>query len=221
MSKNRELEIFGYADKVINKTRTYIRSEFQRLATVLPFDELNYIDTKDYVTAMFNRISKRAKRDYERIIKDSYNRTVKEVGGEIKRRDYDGLLIVMFGYNVVTQYVYRKEIARKRDRLVEALMSTNGDVQGARNAIRISMNLLTRQVREYSEQSVGIAREQAFKDLGVKKVEWVAEADEKTCEDCMSLNGKIFSIESVPDAPHYNCRCYIEQFITDDEKSEE
>ena len=37
----------------------------------------------------------------------------------------------------------------------------------------------------------------------------MAEKDDKTCDECMALDGLVFLLRDVPDKPHYNCRCTL------------
>ena len=53
------------------------------------------------------------------------------------------------------------------------------------------------------------ATRRAYKDVGVQYVRWVAEKDDKTCDECMALDGLVFLLRDVPDKPHYNCRCTL------------
>jgi SPP1 gp7 family putative phage head morphogenesis protein len=54
------------------------------------------------------------------------------------------------------------------------------------------------------------AREEMFKaneDL-IKKVQWVATLDTRTCPTCSALDGEVFDIDQGPRPPrHINCRC--------------
>ena len=40
-----------------------------------------------------------------------------------------------------------------------------------------------------------------------KKYIWISETGENTCEECKSLDGKIFTGDKVPLRPHPNCKC--------------
>lgn len=45
---------------------------------------------------------------------------------------------------------------------------------------------------------------------GITEVEWLAAPGDRTCDECMSLDGQRFPIDSKPDCPlHPNCRCII------------
>lgn len=49
----------------------------------------------------------------------------------------------------------------------------------------------------------------AAKERGYTNVEWLAEKDERLCDECRSMNGKIFPIEQAPRILHPNCRCTV------------
>lgn len=58
-----------------------------------------------------------------------------------------------------------------------------------------------------------IARQQAFKELGITKYQYFAREDERTCEYCGSLHGLVFPISAyevgVTASPiHPRCRCW-------------
>lgn len=45
-----------------------------------------------------------------------------------------------------------------------------------------------------------------------KNVKYIWKSSKGACEKCQNLNGKIFSsIEEIPDLPHPNCKCWIEE----------
>jgi hypothetical protein len=54
---------------------------------------------------------------------------------------------------------------------------------------------------------------EAYKDLGVEKVIRVAELDERTCQDCIELDGTIYNLGEEPEIMlHDFCRCYYEPY---------
>jgi SPP1 gp7 family putative phage head morphogenesis protein len=57
----------------------------------------------------------------------------------------------------------------------------------------------------------------AYKDRGVKRVEYLAALDERTCGTCGPLNGKTYAISRAPILPlHPNCRCTYIPVIVDE-----
>ena len=49
-----------------------------------------------------------------------------------------------------------------------------------------------------------------YKEKGVEKVEWLAAVSDRTCEQCMKLDGQVFDIDTVSAPPiHPMCRCSL------------
>lgn len=66
---------------------------------------------------------------------------------------------------------------------------------------------------DYQMQKVGIPTVSQLNDSdsNVEYV-WHTAGDDKVCEECQDLDGQIFhSISDIPDKPHPNCRCYVEE----------
>lgn len=70
------------------------------------------------------------------------------------------------------------------------------------------------------------ASQNAYKEDGVKKYQWLATLDLKTCEDCGPLDGKIFSVgkgitgETLP-PKHIFCRCTTVPYYDDNDTSDD
>ena len=50
-----------------------------------------------------------------------------------------------------------------------------------------------------------------------RKYKWIAEFGENTCKKCAALDGKEFEEDEVPQRPHPNCRCKVEEISVVDE----
>lgn len=78
----------------------------------------------------------------------------------------------------------------------------------------LTMENITRRLAITETTAVGsIARNAAFKELGITKYKYYAREDERTCEQCGSLHGLIFPISAYEvgtTAPvlHPMCRCW-------------
>lgn len=58
---------------------------------------------------------------------------------------------------------------------------------------------------------------QSYKDTGIKKVQFWAAEDERTCERCGAMHRKIYDIDKAPILPlHPNCRCTYLPVIEDE-----
>lgn len=64
--------------------------------------------------------------------------------------------------------------------------------------------------RTETMRAVNGAAVDRFKEAGVDKVEFLAAWDDRTCDECESLHGKIFDLWGAPDLPiHPQCRCTL------------
>ena len=73
-----------------------------------------------------------------------------------------------------------------------------------------ALKYLIMQTTHYADKATAEAELQAMKDAGVTKVMWLTERDDRVCDICYPLDGKVFNIDSVPDIPqHWNCRCRL------------
>jgi SPP1 gp7 family putative phage head morphogenesis protein len=72
----------------------------------------------------------------------------------------------------------------------------------------IGMNRARAMARTETMYSANQAALRRYQQQGVARVVWIAGADDRCCDECIALNGKIFDISNVPDIPkHINCRC--------------
>jgi SPP1 gp7 family putative phage head morphogenesis protein len=82
------------------------------------------------------------------------------------------------------------------------------------NGLYNSYRLVRSETMHYLNQATLMA----YKDRGVKRVEYLAALDERTCETCGPLNGKTYAISRAPILPiHPNCRCTYIPVIVDSE----
>ena len=115
-------------------------------------------------------------------------------------------------YSPVTKYVYIREVERKRARFFEAIVADTGAKlrRDMESDYRAAENAWIRQTRQAMIDTEDRAAITAYRDAGVRRVRWIAQRDDKVCEECERLDGLLFSIDAVPDKPHYNCRCSLE-----------
>lgn len=203
-------------DSLLKKAKEKIRTEFNRLGS-MGFDELNVTNTTKTTKAMFGRLLSNNEKLYLAAAKDAYakaTKSAKSVGysGEESEINADWLMTILLAYNLVTGYLYNREAERKRLRLNEQILTAReyDDRQMLNRDLQKSANLLWTQTSQYGIDVVDNATLQAYADMGVDKVRWVAELDSRTCEVCRSRNGVVYDIAKVPKKTHYNCRCYLE-----------
>lgn len=201
--------IYSTADKAIKAMNRANLKAFNRLK-LAKFDELHLIRS---VADLYDASIAYAKRKYLEIAYDAYITALIEA--EVSRERAKGMaeddittdwiLDMLEESDSVTLYEFMAESDRKKQRLIEALAATKN-----RNAeIDKALRYWTAQVAQYADNTVFNARLAAFKAIGIKKVMWVTQKDERVCEDCEPLDGKIFEIDMVPHTPHWGCRCYV------------
>lgn len=209
--------MYKHLDSLLEKVKKRIRTEFNRLG-MLGFDELNVVNTKKVTKEMFDRLLSDNEGMYQKAAKKAYSKAKSDAIGMGYREEEnteltaEWLEAVLLGYNLVTGYVYPREAERKRLRLNEQILTARefDDRQLYNAGLQRAANLWWTQTSQYGIDVVDEATIQAYKDVGVKKVKWVAQIDARTCDVCESRNGVIYELLKVPKKTHYNCRCYLE-----------
>jgi SPP1 gp7 family putative phage head morphogenesis protein len=213
--------MYKHLDSLLAKVKKKLRIEFNRLG-LLGFDELNVVNTKKITKAMFDRLLSQNESAYRKAADKAYTQAkkrAKDVGYTEEKREESGdtvggewLTGVLLAYNFVTGYVYDREAERKRLRLNEQLLTAReyDDRQLLNDSTRRTANLWWTQTIQYGVDIVDSATLQAYKDMGVTKVRWVAVEDGRQCHTCDSRNGVVYRLSDVPAKTHYGCRCYLE-----------
>jgi SPP1 gp7 family putative phage head morphogenesis protein len=209
--------MYKYLDTLLEKAKTKLRTEFNRLG-VMGFDDLNVVNTKKVTKEMFDRLLSYNEKMYRKVADDSYAKAKKKASAAgYSEEDPEGvggewLAGVLLAYNLITGYLYGREAERKRLRLNEQILTAREfDSRELYNeSLRKTANLWWTQTSQYGITVVDEATVQAYKDMGVDRVRWVAELDSRTCKVCRERNGKIYELLKVPQKTHYNCRCYLE-----------
>ena len=198
--------MYQYLDEQLSKAKKRLRTEFNRLS-VMGFDELNVVNTRKITKDMFDRLLSDNEKMYLKVALKAYS----SAGGNAGQLDEEWLVGVLAMYNLVTGYLYKSEAERKRLRLNEQILTAReySDRAMYNDSLRRSANLWYTQTAQYGISVVDEATLKAYRDMGVKEVQWIAMDDGKECEDCKSRNGKIYKITEVPDKSHYGCRCYL------------
>lgn len=209
--------MYNYLDTLLAKLKKKLRTEFNRLG-MMGFDELNVVNTKKVTKEMFDRLTAENEKSYKKVAVDAYGKAKKKAadaghtGEESSEIGGEWLTGVLLAYNFVTGYLYNREVERKRLRLNEQILTAReyDDRQMFNDSLRRTANLWWTQTLQYGVTVVDEATLQAYKDMGVKKVRWVAKIDKRTCKVCRERNNQIYKILEVPRKTHYNCRCYLE-----------
>ena len=168
-----------------NHSRTFSRYK----ALIKPqFDSLNVIERTKEMYELLEELNENA-------FLEMANRTYREVNPQAEPpTDKEWLLGLLLAYDIITKYVYKHEIERKRARFAEALIAT----QRKQQEFATASNLLWKQTAQYAITVTDEASMQAYIDTGVKKVRWITEGDSKVCPVCRSRANKIYPIKSAP-----------------------
>ena len=229
MALNEEMDVYGRADRL---TAEVLESTARRFATLrrradrlADFDELNRLTRALYTQAYL---------DMRELVREIGVQEYADLTDERKRRERfeDLFLLVLFDESdPITGYVLGNEVDRKRERLYEQVVSIKshktpdqeageyGDtivysqVNEIRKAFDRAYNLWAHMVQEYAVRSVDVSRLMAFEDMGIEKVRWNAEIDDKVCQQCLDWHGRVFPLHRVPAKPHWNCRCWLTPVI--------
>jgi SPP1 gp7 family putative phage head morphogenesis protein len=205
-------------DSLLVKAKKKIRTEFNKLG-VMGFDALNVVNTKKITKEMFDRLLADNEKTYRKAADDAYSKGKKKARSagytEVEKPNGVGgewLVGILLAYNLVTGYLYDREVERKRLRLNEQILTAReyNSREMYNYSLRRTANLWWTQTAQYGIDVVDEATLQAYKDMGVEKVKWVAELDSRTCNVCRERNGVIYELSKVPKKTHYNCRCYLE-----------
>lgn len=175
------------------------------------FDEMNVLKTRKHVKKLYGNIEKIIKKELVNILaplEEMYYDIALDMGFDGDPEDLDESFIEEFfeEYNPVTKYVFKNELSRKESRLFESLVA---DALDRNHSYKTAEKLLVRQVKQSTIDLEDEVAKTVYKALGVKRVQWVAEHDERTCGVCHELDGKIYDLKDIPPKQHYQCRCYL------------
>lgn len=199
---------YSHADKALKVLNDTIGREFQNISVSLRFDELNVIKVKKQIGAMYTRINLEVIRQFEKVARHVFDDTENELGVTHTEFVSGSFVLALFKrYDPVTKYVYTSEWERKRDRLVESIMASDGRRE-LRQALKRALDLMAFQVRQYADNLTDETRREVFERAGVDEVKWNTQHDVKVCGECNDRDGMIYPIDAVP-CKHNRCRCYL------------
>lgn len=205
----RQQNYYEPCDKAIKAMDRENVEAFGRLK-MAKWDEVNIIRT---VVTVYRTSVKKARRRYYEVAFEAYILAMVLLGEDMKKAQVMADKAITMEWvdkildqtDFVTLYRFNSEAERKAYRLAEQL-----EVSQDRNRlIDRALRDWSRQVGQYAIQFTDEAVIQAFKDDGIKRVQWLTEEDEKTCHSCNELHGMEFPIGEIPPKPHYGCRCML------------
>lgn len=212
--------MYQATDRFLKSLKAQIRNEFNHLS-VMSFDELNVVRVKKETKSMFGRLLDFNLKEYRKIVDESrlyalslltedQRKKAEKVTADANWRE-SFIDYWLTTYNWVTGYLYKREAERKRLRLAEEISTAREFHDRKRYATSLSKsaNLWFTQSGQYAIDLEDKTCLHVWKKAGVKKVQWLAEDDHKTCSVCRKLDGQVFDIDKVPHKAHYNCRCVV------------
>ena len=172
---------------------------------------MNIVGVNKHINKLYKDIYKIIKNEFVAILNPLYEEIYDEAialgfDGDLRNLDEAWIEEFFDEYNPVTKYVFSNEIDRKKSYLFEALVS---DPTVKHQSYAKAERLIINQIKQYAIDLEDDIAKVVYEDTGVKKVQWVAEDDHKTCDDCKELDGEIFDLDKAPDKQHHNCRCYL------------
>lgn len=191
--------MYEKTDKVIDYLNEQLIRLFNKAKRLLKTDELSNIVT--YSKELYEEIRSLSKEAYFQLASN----IVKDIDSTLEFFITEEMIDeILSTPNPVTKYKFYDELDRKRERLVESLLAS----KNKQEEIITARNLLSRQLSQYAIEVSDYANLWGMEQIGVKKVKWNTQEDEKTCKECKALDGKVFDINKAPDKTHYGCRCY-------------
>lgn len=201
-------QIYRHADKAISSMFHEIEREFQNMSLRLRTNTPVYREVRAKVADMYERLYEICYSHYLEVAAAARKDAQNEIGTREKERPENHFVkAVLSAFSLLTHYSYRNEWNRKRDRLVESLMSSRNQ-QEMRQSLRRALNLLENQTRQYADIVTDEVRLDVFKSAKVKRVLWNTQHDGKVCSICLDRDGVIFDVNSIP-TKHHRCRCYL------------
>lgn len=204
-------DIFRHADRALMVMLNSMSREFQNLSTEIGFDEMNVMETRKRVNAMYERMDRVIRREYRSVARKAYMDASAEAGTDGGAFDAEKFVAGMLrAYDPVSDFVYDREWIRKRDRLFESIIATERGNQEMRRNLKRGLDVLANQVRQYADNITAQARVTAFKNAGADVLVWITEDDEKVCKVCKPRHEQFYPIEMLPEWPaHWRCRCKV------------
>ena len=206
------VDIFRHADRALMVMLNFMSREFQNLSTEIGFDEMNVMETRRRVNAMYERMDNVIRREYRSVARKSYMDAIAEAGVDGGAFDAERFVSMMLrAYDPVSDFIYDREWIRKRDRLFESIIATERGNQEMRKNLKRGLDVLANQVRQYADNITAQARVTAFKRAGADVLVWITEDDEKVCKVCRPRHEQFYPIEMLPEYPaHWHCRCRLD-----------
>ena len=188
------------ATELLNRRATKRFEDAKDKAAKDGFDELSVLSV---TRELYDQLEADNRQVYLELAQERYQET--EPHGE-EPPDLAWLLAVLAAYSAVSKVVYNNEVDRKRGYTAEGINSSTAKVTEFRRGLHYWSDF----TGQFADEITDEVTLKAYRDAGVKKVEWHTVLDGKECEACKERDGKIYPINAVPPKTHKRCRCWLE-----------
>ena len=188
------------AVEILNKRATKRFEDAKDKAAQDGFDELSVLSV---TRELYDQLEADNRQVYLELAQERYQEA--EPHGE-EPPDLAWLLALLAAYSAVSKVVYNNEIDRKRGYTAEGINSSTAKVTEFRRGLHYWADF----TGQFADEITDEVTLKAYRDAGVKKVEWHTVLDGKECETCKERDGKIYPINAVPPKTHKRCRCWLE-----------
>lgn len=166
------------------------------------FDELNILESIKKSKELYSSLDKLNREHFKKIAEEVKKEVEKEY--DLSGEGVEALLVVekaLKQYDPKVEYVYNREVERKRARFLESVVATEGQMKSFSRAT----NAWIFQTKQFADSVTEKTELEVFKANGFKKVRWETQKDNRVCAECRAREGKIYPIDAIPDT-HPNCR---------------
>ena len=210
MKRKREKALYAPLDDFLKRLKKKIREAFAPFS-VAGFDQLNVIRLSEKTEKLYSELDAFNRKNYRDLVGHAHEWAGTYI--DLRLTEIDGKKTVdkyLKVYDPVTQYVYAKEVDRKRMRFDEAVLTARefNDFDKLRKAVKKAADLWYTQGSQYALALMLFTIRQTYTDAGVTHLRWNTQRDDKVCTECHGYDGKVFPVKEYPEPPHYNCRCY-------------
>ena len=188
------------ATELLNRRATKRFEDAKDKAAKDGFDELSVLSV---TRELYDQLEADNRQVYLELAQERYQEA--EPHGE-EPPDLAWLLALLTAYSAVSKVVYNNEVDRKRGYTAEGINSSTAKVTEFRRGLHYWADF----TGQFADEITDEVTLKAYRDAGVKKVEWHTVLDGKECETCKERDGKIYPISAVPPKTHKRCRCWLE-----------
>ena len=213
LKRKQEEKLYKPLDDFLKRLKKKIKAIFAPLF-ISSFDQLHIVQLNKMTANMYTELDEFNRKNYLLLVEHARAWAEWVLGKKLSDKDLkDFVNQYLKGYDPITQYVYTKEVDRKRMRLNEAVYTAREfqDIAKLQKAVKKAADLWFTQSSQYAIDLMDLALTKAFledEDDDEKYFRWNTIVDGRECEICHERDGKIYPDDAYPEKPHYGCRCY-------------